>query len=636
MVKELTQKLLDEIGLKAKKSRGDILAMTYLAGSGHPGGSLSSIDIYTVLYNTIDMDRDKVVVSHGHTSPGVYSALARSGMFDPRDAIKGFRRVGSKFEGHIEPLITGIPWGTGNLGQGLSVACAYTVAARLKGSDMDCFVVMGDGEQQKGQISEARRFIKKYSLNNITVIIDNNRLQISGDRDKVMPQDLHGEYAQAGFAVVNIDGHDHKEIYKAIQQATEDKEQPYAIIANTVMGKGISFMENKAEYHGRALKEDEMFLALKEIELDWPLEELKALRDKPINEDHPTVVWPRPEVDQGKAIIYDKDVLTDNRSAFGTALIDIAKRNEDIPFVVFDCDLASSVKTAKYSDEFPDRFFEAGISEHNTATIAGAASTQGVVSVFADFGIFGIDETYNQQRLNAINNAHLKLFCTHLGIDVGEDGKTHQCIDYLGLMRNLSGFKVVIPIDPNETDLATRWALSCKGNCLIGMGRSKIPAIKDTDGNIFFKDKKFIYGEAYHLRQGNDATLFALGGMTAKAIQTYEILEHRGIHIEVIGISSPFEIDASDVKGAAQKGPAFVLEDHLETTGLASQIAFIAATNSIAIELKPMGVNGFPPSGPSSSCMSYFGLDIQGIVNRISSHLYKGGGSRHKAKKRKL
>ena len=623
MIKKLTMELLEQIKEKAERSRGDILAMTYLAASGHPGGSLSSIDIYTVLYNVVNMDKDKVIVSHGHTSPGVYSALARSGMFDPLTPIKGFRRVGSVFEGHVEPSVPGVTWGTGNLGQGLSVAAGHAIAARLKGIDVDCFVVMGDGEQQKGQISEARRFIKKYSLNNITVIIDDNRLQISGDRDKVMPQNLHAEYENAGFKVLEIDGHNHEKIYNAIKTAIEDSQSPYAIIAHTIMGKGVSFMEGKAAYHGRALKNDEMIQALKEVKLEWPIEELKALREKPVGEEFNWKGWDYPEVKQGKTRTYGKDILTDNRSAFGTALVDVAKANKDIAFAVFDCDLASSVKTGTYSIEFPDRFFEAGISEHNTAAMAGAASTQQVVSIFADFGMFGIDETYNQQRLNAINRAHLKLVCTHLGVDVGEDGKTHQCIDYLGLMRNLQGFKVVIPIDPNETDLATRWALSSPGNCLIGMGRSKTPIITDQNGNVFFTNKEFIYGKAYHLRHGTMATLFSLGAMSSTAIQAWEILGSRGLDIDVIGISCPFEIDPSWLLEAQKKGVVFVAEDHLEATGLASEIAFTAATNNIPLELVPMGVTGFPPSGPSGACMKYYGLDPEGIADRISKVLYK-------------
>ncbi|MBN1636612.1 MAG: transketolase [Deltaproteobacteria bacterium] len=621
MLKELTPELLQEISQKANQSRGDIIAMTYLAGSGHPGGSLSSIDIYTLLYHVIDMETDRVIISHGHTSPAVYSALARKGLFDPRLAIKGFRRIGSIFEGHVEPSLPGIPWGTGNLGQGLSIACGYAVAARLKSNDMNCFVVMGDGEQQKGQLCEARRFIKKFNLNNITAIIDNNQLQICGERCDVMPQNLAIEYESAGFTVIEIDGHDFEQIYSAINQAVTDPGAPYAIIANTTMGKGISFMENKADYHGRALNDDELKQALPELSLDWPLEELKLDRSEPIEELFPAHFWPYPPMKPGDSRLYSRDVLTDNRSAMGNALLDVAKINAEKPIAVFDCDLAGSVKTAAFGKEFPQRFFQAGIAEHNTAAMAGAASTQNIVSVFADFGMFGIVETYNQQRLNALNNAHLKLFCTHIGVDVGEDGKTHQCIDYLGLMKNLAGFKVIIPIDPNETDQATRWALTNPGNCLIAMGRSKTPAITDESGNEFFTNRPFNFGEAHHLRPGSTATLFALGAMSAVAIDVWEKLKAKDCEICVVGISCPFELDVQEIRDAARKGPVFVIEDHLAISGLASQIAFVAAINSIAIELLPIGITGFPPSGPSKSCLKCFGLDAPSVVERISNRL---------------
>ncbi|MBN2297183.1 MAG: transketolase [Deltaproteobacteria bacterium] len=621
MINDLTPEKLDEIAEKSRKSRADILAMTNLAGSGHPGGSLSSIDIYTMLYHTIDMNADKVVVSHGHTSPAVYSALARRGLFDPKEVIKGFRKVGSIFEGHVEPTVPGVPWGTGNLGQGLSVACGLAVAARVKNSEMDCYVVMGDGEQQKGQIAEARRFIRKYNLNNITVIIDNNMLQISGNRLDVMPQDLRAEYESAGFACIEIDGHDLNQIHASLKKASADKTAPYVIIAHTTMGKGVSFMENREKYHGSPLNKEEMTKALTEIDLDWPLEELRTLREEPIDEEHIRSSWPFPRMSPGEAHLYGKDVITDNRSAMGNALVEVARQNPSAPFAVFDCDLAGSVKTDAFARAFPDNFFQSGIMEHNTAVMAGAASSQGIVSVFADFGMFGIDETYNQQRLNAINEAHLKLLCTHLGVDVGEDGKTHQCIDYLGLMRNLEGFSAVIPLDPNETDLATRWALTQPGNCMIGVGRSKIPAIMDTDGNEFFRGKSFIYGRAHHLRTGTRATMFALGAMSFQAVQTWDILMQEGIDIEVVGISCPFAVDIREITRASETGPVFVVEDHLSVSGLASQIAYISATNNIPIELIPMGITGFPPSGPSNICLKCFDLLPEDLAKKVKGRL---------------
>jgi len=621
VIKDLTPEKFNEIADISRKSRADILAMTNLAGSGHPGGSLSSIDIYTLLYHTIDMDTDRVVISHGHTSPAVYSSLARRGLFDPKEVIKGFRRVGSIFEGHVEPTVPGVPWASGNLGQGLSVACGLAIASRVKNLEMDCFVVMGDGEQQKGQISEARRFIRKYNLNNITVIIDNNMLQISGNRLDVMPQDIRAEFESAGFVCVEIDGHDLYQIHSSLKMASGDKTAPYVILARTTMGKGLSFIENKEKYHGCPLNNDEMAMALTEIDLDWPLEELRALRNELIDEEHIRSSWPFPRISPGEAHLYEKDVLTDNRSAMGNALLDVARKNPSAPFAVFDCDLAGSVKTDAFAGAFPDKFFQSGIMEHHTAVMAGAASSQGVVSVFADFGIFGIDETYNQQRLNAINEAHLKLMCTHLGVDVGEDGKTHQCIDYLGLMRNLEGFSAIIPLDPNETDLATRWALTQPGNCMIGVGRSKTPVITDIDGNVFFKGKTFTYGTAHHLRTGSRATMFVLGAMSFQAVKAWEILMSEGIDIEIVGISCPFAVDIREVAQAAHAGPVFVIEDHLSISGLAAQIAYISATNSIAMELIPMGITGFPPSGPSDKCLNCFGLLPEDLVKKVKRRL---------------
>ncbi len=620
MIQELTLEMIKELEDRARKSRADIVAMTYLAGSGHPGGSMSSIDIYTLLYHITDKISDKVVISHGHTSPGVYSALARSGIFSPKDVIKGFRRVGSIFEGHVEPGVPGVHWGTGNLGQGLSVACGYAVAARVKNTPMNCYVVMGDGEQQKGQIAEAKRFIRKYGLTNITVIIDNNELQISGSRHKVMPQDLRKEYESAGFVVLDVNGHDFREIHESLKKAADDRQSPYVIIAHTVMGKGVSFMENKADFHGRPLNKAEMEKALPEIDLQWPIEELANLRKEPVSENISKKRWPFPILSQGKPRAYGKEIFTDNRSALGNALLDMAKENREVPFAVFDCDLAGSVKTDAFAREFPDNFFQAGISEHHTATMAGAASTQEVVSVFADFGMFGVDETYNQQRLNAINEANLNLFCTHLGIDVGEDGKTHQCIDYLGLLRNLANFSVVIPLDPNEADLAVRWAFSTPGNVMIGVGRSKTPVLTDREGHEYFSEG-FLYGKAHHLRPGAKATLFALGAMSAQAVKTWEHLQAKGIDIEVVGISCPFALEAKEVRDAASRGPVFVVEDHLMVSGLASQIAFIAATNSIAVDLTPMGIKGFPPSGPSDSCMRCFELNPEDLVHHIQGRL---------------
>ncbi len=268
--------------------KGDILKMTTLAQSGHPGGSMSSLDLYLALYafanisseNVENVNRDRIVISHGHTAPGIYSVLGRNGFFDIEKAVAYFRKAGSIFEGHVEPDVTGIEWATGNLGQGLSAGCGFALAGKQRELDYNVFVMMGDGEQQKGQISEARRFAKKYNLTNITAIIDFNKLQISGKISEIMPQNIKENYISDGWEVIEIDGHNFREIFSALEKATSNNDSPTAILAKTVMGKGVSLMENDEQYHGKPLTEVECKDALEELKLANDLEKYKKIREK--------------------------------------------------------------------------------------------------------------------------------------------------------------------------------------------------------------------------------------------------------------------------------------------------------------------------------------------------------------------
>ncbi|HOD18310.1 MAG TPA: transketolase [Candidatus Cloacimonadota bacterium] len=627
-MKTLTEADFSIIKDLAHQARINILHMTTLAASGHPGGSMSSIDVLMTLYHMINhdpnnpqqIDRDRVIISNGHISPAVYSTLGAMGYFNIEDAISEFRLAGSIFEGHIERKVPGVEWTTGNLGQGLSAGCGFALAERINKLNYHTFVLMGDGEQQKGQISEARRFAIKYNLRRLTVIIDYNQLQISGSIHAVMPQDITANWQAAGWKVISIDGHDIKQIHDALLE-TANSEQPCMILAHTIMGKGVSFMENQAKYHGSALKPDQLELALQELQGENKLEYYRQLREEKKSAGMVKgAVLPEfnPEFNTGRPITYTE--ANDNRSAWGKAIADLAQLNKDnkVPLVVFDCDLQSSVKTGDFAKIAPDRFIQCGIMEQNTCVTAGAVSTCGISAWWSDFGMFGIDEVYNNQRLNDINHANLKVVTTHVGIDVGEDGKTHQCIDYIGLARNLYHFRLLCPADPNQTDIIIRWTANQKGNFLITMGRSILPIIKNAENEIFYQpDYKFRFGKADLLREGDKAAVIVTGTPVGRVLQAVDKLSEESIKVQVWYVSCPLELDLEMLTEAAKTGIIFTVEDHNIHSGLGSIIADDLLQKGLFAKLIKLGVKEYPPSGTSEAVYQWAGLDAASIYETI-------------------
>jgi len=265
---------IKELERMADKIRLHVIEMTSAAGSGHPGGSLSSAELFAVMYfkilrhNPKDPDwegRDKFILSKGHVAPGMYAALAESGYF-PVDELLTLRKVGSRLQGHpVKGKPPGVEMSTGSLGQGLSMSCGLALAAKLDKKDTKIYCLLGDGELQEGQNWEAFMLASHYRLNNLIVFVDRNRLQIMGDTEQTLSVDpLAAKLEAFGMNVISIDGHSVKKIIKACKKANASS-IPTAVIMNTVKGKGVSFMENNADFHGRACKPDEKEKAIEEI-----------------------------------------------------------------------------------------------------------------------------------------------------------------------------------------------------------------------------------------------------------------------------------------------------------------------------------------------------------------------------------
>ena len=265
-----------ELQKTANEVRKGIITAVYNAKSGHPGGSLSAADIYTYLYfeemnidpeNPKKADRDRLVVSKGHTSPGYYSALAHRGFF-PVEDLKTFRHVGSYLQGHLDMKnIPGVDMSSGSLGQGISAAVGMAISAKLSGDDYRVYTLVGDGEIQEGQVWEASMLAGHRKLDNLVVIVDNNNLQIDGTIEEVnSPYPIDKKFEAFNFHVINVDGHDFDSLRAAFKEAKETKGMPTAIIAKTVKGKGVSYMENQVSWHGSAPNEEQYKVAMEELE----------------------------------------------------------------------------------------------------------------------------------------------------------------------------------------------------------------------------------------------------------------------------------------------------------------------------------------------------------------------------------
>ncbi len=640
---ELSDHQLETLFGMWQRCAGRIILSTTLAKSGHPGGSLSSLHILLLLYAVMKHDpmnpdwegREKFVSSIGHISPGVYAVLSEYGYFREQDFLTEFRKAGSAFGGHVEQGVPGIEWNTGNLGQGLSAADGFALSEGLCGSrDKKTYCLMGDGEQQKGQVAEARRFAIKYELKNLICIIDRNHLQIGGNTEKVMPVRVRDEYKAAGWNVVYVaDGNDFQQAYIGLRRAylheNLDPDRPVVIINRTVMGRGISFMENKEKYHGSPLPENMAMDALTEIGLSPDLlDEWKQKRDNhPITpSSHSFRRMPDTKIEPGEPILYDAQTVTDCRSAYGNALKSLAKANNkrgQTPKILgFSCDLEGSVKMQGFHSISPEAFFEVGIQEHHAAVCSAVTTREGFVSFLSTFGVFAVCETYNQHRLSDQNGTNLKIVSTHNGLDVGEDGPTHQCIDYIGLMRNLFGFSIFMPADPNQTDHIVRYVACHKGNCFVGMGRSKMPVVLGLDGEPFFGNGyTFVPGKADWLRRSKSGscTVISYGATIPNVMKAWEELRDMGIEIGVLNMASIKPVDEDAIIEAAKQGPILTVEDHVVTTGIGSITAEVIVKHGISQRLVSLGVKQYGCSGKPADLYRMQEIDAKSIARAVKT-----------------
>jgi len=635
---ELAAEEIRHLRTLSRTVRGDVLRMIRLAESGHPAGSLSSVDLYVTLLASAmlkpgqpdDPRRDRVVVGHGHSAPAVYGALGRLDFFDLDDAVSLFRKAGSIFEGNLERTVPGVEWTGGNLGMGLSAACGFALAARIKGLKYNVFVAMSDGEQHKGQVAEARRLAKRYRLNNITAIVDFNGGQGVSRSSEMTPQSVKFEYIADGWDVIEISGHDHNEIYKALRRGIQIQSAPVLVLAHTVAGSGVSFMEGNPEYHDRALTQEEFDEAMRELRLEGDLAEEADYRNA-FGEFDLDIVEEREETptpDVGQALTYPVKRPVPTVEAVDAVLGDVAVRNKGsagCPVAVIDTALPSVVGTASFGRENRENYFPFGINDHAGATAAGALSLEGVVTVLAARGVFGLDAVYNQLRMNDLNRTHVKLVLTHLGLTAGGDGKAAQCVDYLSLLDNLLGFRGVFPADANQTDRALRFILGQPGNWALGLGAGPSPVVADLGGKPFFGGSyAFEYGRVDLVRPGEHGVILTTGEMLTPALQAWDALREAAMEPSVLHVASPKTLDGSEdpvLLQCLRKGRVITYEDHNLHTGLGSRVANYIAARGISCRLLKVGLERYGVSGTPEEVRRRLGIDPESLVARALKFL---------------
>lgn len=634
---ELSAEQIRHLRNLSRAARADVLKMARLAERPRVGGSLSSMDILiTVLAagnfrpsQPEDPKRDRLVVGHAHVAPAVYAALGRFDFFDLDDAIALFQKAGSVFEAAPERTVPGVEWTPGGLGMALSAACGFALGARLRGIKGNVFVVMSDGEQHKGQVAEARRFAKRARLNNITAIVDFNTPQSGVRAVELSAQNLKHEYIADGWDVIEIPGHDHGELYKALRRAIQIQSAPVLVLAHTTLGSGVSFLEQNLEYQERPFTEAEYHEAIAELRADGDLTEASDYRnafgefDLDLDEEREESAVPL----LGPPPSYPASKPMDARAAAGETLADAGRRNRGdagVPVALVDAG-AHPALTAVFSRENRENYVPFGVQDHAAATAAGALSLEGVATVLAGSAVFALDAVYHQLRVNDLNRTHLKVVLTDLGLDAGPDGKGAQCTDFVGLTDNLHGFRSIFPADANQADRALRYVLGQPGNWLVGIGGGLGEVTPDERGRPFFGGHyAFRYGGVDLVRPGDHGVIVTTGPMIALALRAWKALKAERMAPALLHVACPKALDESSdpvLLQCLRKGRVISYEEHNTLTGLGSRLANCIALRGVSCRLLKVGADRYGVSGTSEEVRRRLGLDVDTLVEKALKFL---------------
>ncbi|MFH1802131.1 MAG: transketolase [archaeon] len=594
--------------------RRDVAEMTTAAGSGHPSSCFSCAEIVATLFfhemkcdvkNPDNPDNDEFILSKGHAAPILYSALNRAGCM--KKDLKSLRKLSSDLEGH--PMPRSLKWvkvATGSLGQGASVGVGMALAGRLKGRKFRTYVMMGDSEMAEGSIYEALQLAPYYNLENLCVVIDANRL---GQRGETMVGHDLKRFAEGirsfKWHAITVDGHNVGELIKAFEEARESG-LPTAIIAKTLKGKGVSFMENKEGWHGRAMSPEELAKALKEI----PNVKMPKIKiEKPEKVDLVKSKKKKLEVSP-----YELGVGVATRMAYGKALRNLVIANSEV--IVVDAEVSNSTHSDEVKKVRPGQFVEAFIAEQDMVGVCLGMSKKGYNVFGSTFAAF-LSRAHDQIRMSALSNGNFTLCGSHAGVSIGEDGASQMGLEDIAMMRALPDSIVLYPSDGVSTEKLVYLAAKTKGLKYIRTTRGKTPI-------VYSPKDEFKIGEFGVLKKSKKDKVVLVGaGITLhECLIANEKLSKKKVDSAVVDLYCVKPFDSKKFIGFVKKhgGKVVVCEDHYGEGGIGEMLA--EELENTGIEITHLAVREIPHSGKSKELLRKYGIDSGAIV-RAAKKLMK-------------
>ncbi len=596
----------------AKLIRYYSLVMSTEAGSGHPTSSLSAADLMTGLlfggtfrYDLDDPshpNNDRLIFSKGHASPLFYSLWAAAGAVSEQELLS-FRKFGSPLEGHPTPAFRYTEAATGSLGQGLSIGVGMALNAKyLDKLPYRTYVLLGDSEMAEGSQWEAMEIAAHYKLSNLIGIMDVNRLGQRGETMNGHDLDVYRDRVAAfGWGAVVIDGHNITQIVSAFEKVRDITDRPVMLIAKTLKGKGVSFIEDKNGWHGKPLKKDELPKALDEL---GPVDKSitgQITKPENIRPGHRPAQQTRPVSYTG-----EKPVAT--RHAYGSSLVRISPRFPDL--VVLDAEVSNSTFSELFKEVRHERFFEMYIAEQNMIGTALGLSLRNKIPFVSTFAAF-LTRAFDQIRMCQYSRSNVKFCGSHAGVSIGEDGSSQMGLEDIAMFRTLLDSVVLYPSDAVSTDKLVELMAGHKGLAYIRTTRKDTPI-------LYRNDEYFKIGGSKILKSSrNDvATVVAAGITLHEALKAYEELKKEGLAIRVIDLYSIKPIDTETLRQAADDtGALITVEDHFAAGGLGEAVQSALAEQPVPVY--SLCVRKMPKSGKPNELLELEGISAKAIKAKV-------------------